>query len=501
MFSSDLLLQLVSQLQNGGSLSTGRRAILSYIRNLSNARLILLFLQERSTTPANPDMLSLLERMGRRPCHIGVDWLNGAEPVALPGHGLFGQTLQSREALLFSAPLEDSRCLPEERYWLCQGGPLILCQVGQRRGQQGVLALSFNSNDDWRDSDLHKDEGNGNFIICRSLLSSYLLRSPRLRATAMEQSLKSLMVDSTLTAQQDKELKPILPGLTDLTGPDGQEAEIRAAIDAERARIAQGLHDGPLQELTAILHKLEYCQKIFPQRSEQAQEELNMAHTRLGRCLGEMRLELSSLLPTYIPSQGLDAALRTLLEDYTRSVPNLRITYRFPESELAPVDLEMPIFALVQEALNNVRKHADASEVTVELRRLSELFTVQISDNGRGFDAEEILDRPAGIHHLGLRTLRERVEQVGGIFSLQSNPGGGTLIRVRFPLHQGQIPLSGREREVLKLMSEGYTNRAIAKRLSLSIETIKSHVHHIMQKLQARDRTQAAVIAARQHWI
>ena len=68
-------------------------------------------------------------------------------------------------------------------------------------------------------------------------------------------------------------------------------------------------------------------------------------------------------------------------------------------------------------------------------------------------------------------------------------------------LSEGNNPLTNREREVLRLLVDGATNRVIADQLSVSIETVKSHVHHIMQKLQVKDRTQAAVLAARKQWV
>ena len=78
-----------------------------------------------------------------------------------------------------------------------------------------------------------------------------------------------------------------------------------------------------------------------------------------------------------------------------------------------------------------------------------------------------------------------------------------TVLSAAQPRHLATHPaaLTNREREVLRLMAEGLTNRAIAEKLSVSTETIKSHVHHIMQKMHVNDRTQAAVLAARQQWL
>ena len=97
--------------------------------------------------------------------------------------------------------------------------------------------------------------------------------------------------------------------------------------------------------------------------------------------------------------------------------------------------------------------------------------------------------------------MQERMEQAGGTLEIASKPGAGTIFKARFPLAPSPLALTDREREVLRLLASGATNRAIADTLSVSIETVKSHVHHIMQKLQVKDRTQAAVLAARKQWV
>lgn len=166
------------------------------------------------------------------------------------------------------------------------------------------------------------------------------------------------------------------------------------------------------------------------------------------------------------------------------------------------LSLEVPVYRLIQEALQNVRKHARAAQVTVQLQTLPGMIVAQVSDNGVGFDYDQMrwvqVDRPTSF---GLRSMKERVEQAGGTFALTSKPGMGTTVKASFPLPTRAIVLTSREREVLHLLVEGASNRVIADRLSVSIETVKSHMRHIMQKLGVKDRTQAAVLAARQQWV
>ena len=183
--------------------------------------------------------------------------------------------------------------------------------------------------------------------------------------------------------------------------------------------------------------------------------------------------------------------------------PGLKIDYERDDFARLPLSLEVPIFRFIQEALNNVRKHARANRVVIRIRLRTDLLLVEVNDNGEGFDVEEALStaRAGPVHHMGLRSMRDQIQEAGGQWEISSKSGEGTTVRARFLLASAPTVLTQREREVLRLLVEGLTNRAIAERLSVSTETIKSHVHHIMQKLQVNDRTQAAVIATKQHWL
>jgi DNA-binding NarL/FixJ family response regulator len=102
---------------------------------------------------------------------------------------------------------------------------------------------------------------------------------------------------------------------------------------------------------------------------------------------------------------------------------------------------------------------------------------------------------------LGLRTMRERVQEAGGSWDVQNRAQGGTIVRAQFPLAAEPDLLTSRERDILRLIVAGMTNRAIASQLAISNDTVKSHIRHIIQKMQVRDRTQAAVVATRRGWL
>lgn len=186
----------------------------------------------------------------------------------------------------------------------------------------------------------------------------------------------------------------------------------------------------------------------------------------------------------------------------------MRVVYDIDELPRLPSRLEAPIYRIVQEALNNVLKHAHATDVAIRIHSGSGALVVEVDDNGVGFEPEQVVSGAgdgykdaAGVLHTGLSGMRERVQEAGGSWEIQSHPGHGTTITSRFPLVNPAPRLTQRELDVLRLVTEGLSNRQIAQRLTISSETVKTHLHHIMQKLQVRDRTQAAVLAARQGWL
>jgi signal transduction histidine kinase/DNA-binding CsgD family transcriptional regulator len=284
-----------------------------------------------------------------------------------------------------------------------------------------------------------------------------------------------------------------------------RRGEQRAAVQQERTRLAHDLHDSVVQDIAHVTQKLDYIQRTVEQQPDAALGELDQARIILRRSLRDLHSDLASLLPGPLAEQEFDEALKSLLYEYRLTMPHLKISADLQRLALWPQALRAPVYRLVQEALHNMRKHASASEVRIRIRQVGDLGVVQVSDNGQGFVPEEAWtgspERSGRNVHLGLASMQERVRQAGGVLEIESRPGQGTTLKARFPLTHSSAILTAREREVLHLLVDGLTNRAISERLSVSLETVKSHVHHIMQKMHVRDRTQAAVLATRQQWL
>lgn len=283
----------------------------------------------------------------------------------------------------------------------------------------------------------------------------------------------------------------------------------KALIERERSRIARDLHDGVSQQIAYVLHKLELIQRsLEKQPPPQVLPEVKRAYSILQNCLNDLRHSIASLLPAQVEEQGFIVALKALIDEYRREHTHMRVVYDIDELPLLPSRLEAPIYRVIQEALNNVLKHAHATDVTIHIHVGSGALVVEVDDNGVGFQPEQVVSGAgngykdaAGVLHAGLSGMRKRVQEAGGSWEIQSHPGHGTTVTSHFPLVSPGSRLTQRELDVLRLVTEGLSNRQIAQRLTISSETVKTHLHHIMQKLQVGDRTQAAVLAARQGWL
>jgi signal transduction histidine kinase/DNA-binding CsgD family transcriptional regulator len=480
----DTLLQLITHLQNDRANMHERHLLLEYARTSSGARLALLFrLNEEQ------QQLHLVARTGRRP-HTA-----SGQPVSehIPLHGCFGTALKTHGLLSIPDLSADKQSLPEERSWTWPGGSIVVCTVGQH----GILVLCFAPQKPATThgapmSSLTFDEGA--IRICASLLSGYLSNAGHGYARHKGRKNASPTIDThqPLTGQQAVPYSP----------------QLEAIIDTERERIAHDIHDGPAQQIATVLHSLEYIQRILLKRPQEALREIGRARQNLHEGLQDLRQCITTPIPSQLQHQSLSDALQALKQDDG----HLHIAIEGSNLTSIPPTLEVPIYRFVQEALNNVRKHAQAKRASVLIHFLPGLLLVEVSDDGKGFDSKTFFNRD-GLEteqQIGLQAMRDRVREAGGTWEIHSTPGAGTTVRARFPLSlrtASTIPaipvtaLTNRERDVLRLVIDGLTNRAIAEQLSVSTETVKTHVHHIMQKMNAKDRTHVAVLATRQHWV
>jgi PAS domain S-box-containing protein len=211
-----------------------------------------------------------------------------------------------------------------------------------------------------------------------------------------------------------------------------------AAIEAERNRIARDLHDGPVQGVSAASLSLEAVLLMLRSGDvtggidtlAQIRDELAVENDNLRRLMSDLR-------PPVLEERGLIPALRDSLAKFGK---DFGVKTQFKSRALVdiPPDLETLAYRIVQEALTNAAKHAQASELTVAVEAEAGQLRVEVSDDGAGFDparSREFLR----MGRVGLASMRERTELASGTFMVRSRPGGGTTVEATLPLEAAPI--------------------------------------------------------------
>jgi PAS domain S-box-containing protein len=209
------------------------------------------------------------------------------------------------------------------------------------------------------------------------------------------------------------------------------EAQARAALE-ERQRLARELHDSVTQSLYSLTLLAEAARRLAAAGDlERVEQHVGRLGDTAQQALKEMRLLVYQLRPLALEADGLAGALQHRL-DAVEKRGGVQARLVVDGLVEVPASVEEALFRIAQEALNNSLKHSGAGAVTVTLCGGGGLVGLEIADNGQGFDLAD-----TGRGGLGLTSMRERVEQLGGTWQLVSQPGQGTTVRVRLRTEAG----------------------------------------------------------------
>jgi signal transduction histidine kinase len=208
-----------------------------------------------------------------------------------------------------------------------------------------------------------------------------------------------------------------------------QLVQVTAAQEEERQRIARELHDGVGPALASMNLRLRTARKLLDRDQDAAARELEELAELSQDNVRDIRRMIYDLRPAALDELGLVPALRQYLNRCQRE-HDLQIGFSANQAERLPAPVETALFRIVQEAVNNVVKHAGARRVEVTLAQDDGFVALAVADDGQGFDPAA----PRSGQHVGLWSMRERVVQLGGRFELQSGPGQGTVLNAWLPL-------------------------------------------------------------------
>ncbi len=206
-----------------------------------------------------------------------------------------------------------------------------------------------------------------------------------------------------------------------------------------RRKLARDLHDGPTQSIAAIAMRLNFIKMVVQTNDmTKAYDELVKVEEIAQRTTNEIRTMLFAMRPVILETQGLIPALNQYAERLNANESfQVRVINRGYEKQLN-ADAEGVVFAIVEEAVGNAKKHAQATHIAISLMVDDERVTVEVKDNGVGFDVESTQSSYDQRSSLGLINMDERAQLVGGHCTLQSKSGKGTAVQVEIPIKRIQ---------------------------------------------------------------
>jgi signal transduction histidine kinase len=210
------------------------------------------------------------------------------------------------------------------------------------------------------------------------------------------------------------------------------------AVLEERERLSREMHDSLAQVLGYLHLKSETTlSKLRANDIPKAEEDLREMATLAKEAYADVREAILGLRETVSSTRGFVDVVREYLQKFSHQAGvAARLEVNGDDGVGLSPEAEIQLMRVIQEALTNVRKHANARQARVSICRRGDETVISVEDNGQGFDSEVL--RRQELHRFGLRTMRERVERIGGRFTVVSVPGEGTNVQVFLPVERGQ---------------------------------------------------------------
>ncbi|MGD8397629.1 MAG: GAF domain-containing sensor histidine kinase [Anaerolineae bacterium] len=201
-----------------------------------------------------------------------------------------------------------------------------------------------------------------------------------------------------------------------------------------RHKLARDLHDGPIQDVAAIAMRLNFARLLVERDPGRARAELERLEDLAHRTVREIRSMLFTLRPIILETEGLVAALNQYAENIQESDDLQMMVQAEGYRDCLDMEAQGVVFAILEEAVNNARKHAQASTVRVWLDVRRDLFVAEVVDDGVGFDVDSVESGYGSRGSLGMVNLMERAELLGGTLSIESAPNEGTRLTLLVPI-------------------------------------------------------------------
>jgi PAS domain S-box-containing protein len=252
------------------------------------------------------------------------------------------------------------------------------------------------------------------------------------RRQVVEEALRRSKQDQSQLLMESRHMQEQLRHLTH---------RILHAQEEERRRISRELHDEITQTLVGINVHLESLCRQSAVNPEKLRQKIARTQQLVEKSVEIVHQFARELRPTALDDLGLAAALHSFLKDFAKRTGIRVHLATFAGLEELSSNRRTVLYRVAHAALTNVAQHAEASQVKVSIRKLKDTVYMSITDNGKSFDPQQVLHAKTN-QHLGLLGMRERLEMVGGVLSIESAPRRGTTILARIPLQRGRNQLT-----------------------------------------------------------
>ncbi|NJD01865.1 MAG: sensor histidine kinase [Ruminiclostridium sp.] len=213
--------------------------------------------------------------------------------------------------------------------------------------------------------------------------------------------------------------------------------KIIKAQEDERQRVARDIHDGPAQLMSNVVLKAEICERMIDMDLEKAREELQSLKKTVRESLQDVRKIIYNLRPMSLDDLGLVPTLQRYIMTFQEDTGiSVSFKTRGAPDDVKPV-ISLTVFRIVQEAISNIKKHAGAKSVSINLEFSEKCLELYIYDDGSGFDTGKLNVRTGDMSSgFGLLGMKERVELLGGVFNINSELDKGTRLNIAIPFIQ-----------------------------------------------------------------
>lgn len=309
-------------------------------------------------------------------------------------------------------------------------------------GSEGILKKVFDEGDPILSTDIGYDPELGRVIALRNCTVAYcfplrsgfnvygalLFAHPNpLYFTTERRALLDIIGRQSVVAIQNARL------YQDLVEEKERMVEVH---EEARKKLARDLHDGPTQSVAAMAMRINLARRMLEKDTKLAGEELVRLEDLAHRTTKEIRHMLFTLRPLILESQGLKAALQAMADKMAETY-NQEVTINIDERITSQMEMgkQGVVFYIVEEAVNNARKHAHAPRISVNLQSFDpNMALLEVVDNGVGFDVSAMQKAYDKRGSLGMVNLTERSELVNGLLNIKSAPGQGTTVQIYIPL-------------------------------------------------------------------